>query len=439
MALKLTWHVFHVDPAGNRTEIPGGPWTSDTKADVAAKAYAAKHPELAGGFYVEERRLDEPAAPKPPPAPAPPPVPVPPPAPTPPPPPAPVPAPTPVPVPAPVPQPGPVVVAGTRQPVIIWAGAEEFDALQVGRTFRGTRPLVSVPDLAASGVGGLTCISRWFQNGGPEVWEPADWLATVKAGLMVFPGSYCIIQADAPQPFAPLDDDAGWARIGNILGATAAKAKASSCAGMALDLENYDGAPTNFWDAKTSNVANERAKMRARAQVLGAIYKTVGPVIVYTSSNAAAPGSYQDLVTALNGRTGVYAKSLFPDFIAGLIAGGAVPVYQDSVFDSGVQMPGRTWETGIAESVRLAQATTPGVLAAGMLWPDNDESHGTFTPSEFRTALEVATRISTGPVVVYEHQLVIDQATDPAVVTDRCRAWVGPNGYLAQIKAVMST
>lgn len=333
----------------------------------------------------------------------------------------------------------PVVVppASGRQPVLIWTGAEEFDALQPGNVFRKTvTPIVSTTDLVANGVAGVVVINRWFQNGGPATWEPAEWAATVKAGLAVYPGSYAIIQPNAPQPFAPLGDDAGWARIGTILSSTAVKARAAGCSGMALDLENYDGAPTNYWDAKTADVAAERAQMQARAKVLGAIYATVGMVIVYTSSNAAAPGSYQDEVTAFNGRSGVYARSLFPDFIAGLVAGGASITYQDSVFQSGVQMPGRTWETGIAESVRLTQATLPGVKAAAMLWPDNDESHGPFSASEFQAALEVATRLSTGPVTAYEHQLVIDQ--DTATVTDRTRAWVGPNGYLAAIKAAVS-
>ena len=104
--------------------------------------------------------------------------------------------------------------------------------------------------------------------------------------------------------------------------------------------------------------------------------------------------------------TNVYANNMFADFLSGLLDAGVKATLTDAVFHWGPQAPGRTWETGIAESVRRAGQAFPGLSASVMLWPDNNEGHGAFSPADMRTAFEAATRLSTGPAILYEHSLV---------------------------------
>jgi len=112
-----------------------------------------------------------------------------------------------------------------------------------------------------------------------------------------------------------------------------------------------------------------------------------------------------EIANAGNGAN-YYADNLFPDFLRGLLEGGASVTVVDSVFASGIQLPNRTWEQAIAESRNLTTQVFPGAHASIMVWPDNDESHGPFSPEQMQVALEAATRLSTGPVVVYEHHLI---------------------------------
>ena len=52
----------------------------------------------------------------------------------------------------------------------------------------------------------------------------------------------------------------------------------------------------------------------------------------------------------------------------------------------------------------LATSAFPGIRASIMLWPDNP-ARGTFSPSEMRSASDAGTRLSSGPVILYEQTL----------------------------------
>ena len=156
--------------------------------------------------------------------------------------------------------------------------------------------------------------------------------------------------------------------------------------------------------------------MFQRGQELAPIFASVGNVVIYTSSVAAAPGSYQDAVaTYAGGGDNVYADNMFPDFLRGLLAGGARVTVIDSVFAYGMQLPNRSWDGAIAESVGLMEGLFPGVDASIMLWPERGYDNA--------QAAALASRLSTGPVVIYEQHLT-DGGYD-----------YGP--YLAELRAAL--
>jgi hypothetical protein len=67
MALTLHYHAYFFDASGKKLELPGSPYPTQNTADAAIAAYETAHAG-AGGFYVEERRFDQPASsPTPPP------------------------------------------------------------------------------------------------------------------------------------------------------------------------------------------------------------------------------------------------------------------------------------------------------------------------------------------------------------------------------------
>jgi hypothetical protein len=177
-----------------------------------------------------------------------------------------------------------------------------------------------------------------------------------------------------------------------------------------FDLEPY-GYDESMWSvaypSNTRSEAETRAKMRERARQIAPVIAGVGPLIIYPSSAASFPDSYNDIVHEGAGNGGdVYAHNMFRDFLAGLLDGGVNVTLTDATFAAGPQAPGRTWDTGIAESVSRATTAFPGLRASVMLWPDNDESHAPFTAADMATAFEAATRRSTGPVILYEESLV---------------------------------
>jgi len=70
MALLLHFRAYYVDASGKKVEVPGGPWATQVAEDAAVTAYEAAHPGT-GGYYLEERRFDQPGGVTPPPPPKP--------------------------------------------------------------------------------------------------------------------------------------------------------------------------------------------------------------------------------------------------------------------------------------------------------------------------------------------------------------------------------
>ena len=77
----------------------------------------------------------------------------------------------------------------------------------------------------------------------------------------------------------------------------------------------------------------------------------------------------------------------------------------DASFHWGPQRDGDDWESGIAKSVDLTTKRFPGIKASVMLWPDNSEGHGPFSPDDTEEGFSNAARISTGPVFLYQQSL----------------------------------
>jgi len=221
-----------------------------------------------------------------------------------------------------------------------------------------------------------------------------DWLVKelkkVRAHGLLYVGVY--IAAPLPKH---------WESFRRRLEVVADAAKRAGANGLAFDAEPY-GYPDTEWDG---NSPTDRSTMLTEAKSLAPIINGVGNLLIYPSSNASFPGSYNDVIRAQNGDENTYANNLFPDFITGLLSGGVDVTLTDASFAFGPQRAGDTWATGIAKSVELATARFPGIHASAMLWPDNDEGHGPFLPAEMQTAFAAATRLSTGPTFLYQHSL----------------------------------
>ena len=304
------------------------------------------------------------------------------------------------PAPAPDPAPSPSVTAGGRQPILFWVGSKELDDLAGGGA------PVNLDSLRQAGVGGYAVITgsvEGFGGGSIPDWMVSEWRSVTSQGQQLYPGVYA---ASPTSPFADLFDDGQWAAVRAGLSHLASRASEAGATGLALDLENY-GVSEALWSVRypgnTHDEATTRAKIRQRAEEIAPILASAGPVIIYTSSIASAPGTYQDAVAAYAGNgANVYADNMFPDFVRGLLAGGARVTVIDSVFTDGVQLPNRSWDGAIAESVRLTQNVLPGTTASIMVWPEN---HGSLTADAAWPVFDFASRLSTGPVVIYQQHL----------------------------------
>jgi hypothetical protein len=300
--------------------------------------------------------------------------------------------------------PATATATGSRQEVLAWLSAYELFLLHAGRAPSG----INLDQLQASGVSGavvMTSLLDGFPGGGwiPD-WQVNEWRSLRNRGFDIYVGAY----ASSPtSPFTDLFDDSGWALVQSSLAAVADRAREANANGLALDVENYN-APDSMWSAaypgNTRDEATTRAQMYQRAREIAPILASAGPLILYPSSIASFPGSYNDLVGAYNGSPDQYAHNLFSDFLRGLLDGGVDVTLLDGSFQFGVQIPGQSWDLGISTSVGNAAAAFPGLRAAPMIQPDN-AGRGGFSAGEMRAAFDAATRRSTGPVVMYEETL----------------------------------
>ena len=202
-----------------------------------------------------------------------------------------------------------------------------------------------------------------------------------------------------------------WTTFQNRWKTLANAAKAAGADGMAIDAEPY-GFNDEHWQG------SDHQGMYNQARALAPTLKSVGKLIVYPSSNASFPGSYNDLIVAQAGRPGFYDNSRFPDFLRGLIDGGVDVTLVDASFHFGVQYSGDQgdWSTGVAHSAALTHQAFPTMHASVMIWPDNDERNGGGT-NGFFSAPQVQNMVREGlpevdgPFIVYEHQLATGTQT----------------------------
>ena len=259
--------------------------------------------------------------------------------------------------------------------------------------------------LQSSHVDGVVVSTGLLDGATIPDWVLAQWRSVRARGMALH------VSTNAASPtsaFADLFDDGAWNLVEQRLRYLAELAKSGNANGLALDLEPY-GYDGSMWQAaypgNTRSESATRAKMRERARQIAPILAAAGPLIIYPSSEASFPGSYNDIVQIAAGNgTDLYAHNIFSDFLAGLLDGGVKVTLTDGVFANGPQAPGRTWDTGIAESVSRATTAFPALKASAMMWPDNP--YRPAAPSDMAAAFDAATRRSTGPVILYEHYLV---------------------------------
>jgi len=288
-----------------------------------------------------------------------------------------------------------------RQPVYAWLGGQELAMLVDNTAPSG----MTLDQLQSSRIGGVVVSTGLLDGATIPDWVLAMWRSVRARGMALHVSTNV---ATSTAPFADLFDDAAWTLAEGRLRYLAAQAATANANGLALDLEPY-GYDASMWSvAYPGNTRSEsvtRAKMRERARQIAPILAAAGPLVIYPSSTASFPGSYNDVVqTAAGNGSDLYAHNMFSDFLAGLLDGGVKITLTDGVFASGPQAPGRTWDTGIAESVSRTTTAFPGLRASAMLWPDNPASP--YAPSSMAVAFDAATRRSTGPVVLYEQSLV---------------------------------
>jgi hypothetical protein len=182
--------------------------------------------------------------------------------------------------------------------------------------------------------------------------------------------------------------------------------------GFVIDCEPYnyvnggDNPTENPW-CTNGPLSNSSSIMTSYGQQLGALCASFGAgrIIVYCSSNASWPGSYNDLVRTQNGGPNSYATNNFQYFMQGLLDGGADVNFVDASFHWGPQLSGYTWETGVAKTVELASTKFPGIKVSAMPWPDNDEGYGFYSGSEVYQGVDAGTRLGTGICAIYQHNL----------------------------------
>jgi hypothetical protein len=290
----------------------------------------------------------------------------------------------------------------TRQPVLAWLGGRELSMLVTKTAPSG----VTLDQLQASGVHGVVVSTGLLDGHTNESWVLDQWRGVRARGMDLYVAANAVT---GTSPFADLFDDAAWANVEWKLQSLAAQAKSANANGLALDLEDYynGGAMWSVsYPGNTRDEATTRAKMRARARQIAPILASAGPLVIYPSSTASFPNSYNDIVHEAAGNGGdIYDHNLFSDFLGGLLDAGVNVTVTDGVFACGVQAPNRTWDTGIAESVSRITQVFPSVHGSAMLWPDNNECGAMFSPADMATAFDAATRRSTGPVVLYEQSL----------------------------------
>lgn len=294
---------------------------------------------------------------------------------------------SPPPPPPPPPPPG-------AQPVLTWVGVVDLDNL----VFNSTG--ISLANIRDAGISGnalsLANSINMLQSTPITIpsWMKDEWSTALTFGdFYVGPYFANPLPANSTEWGYFLTNLAVIRDAGLEVGAT----------GWAIDLEPYTGGD-RAWDG------SDHAGYTAHGLAIGNIMKTMGPAIIYTSSNASFPLSYFDEIAIQNDFPAGdrYTSNLFPYFMTGLNNSGLVSTITDASFHYGVQVSGDggDWHTGITHSVRDTHNVFPTTHASVMMWPDRMENgQGHFDPSDMAVAFENAIVDCDGPPILYQHEL----------------------------------
>jgi hypothetical protein len=275
--------------------------------------------------------------------------------------------------------------------VLTWLGILAMDSL-IGNKAGG----ITLDTLAAHSIDGSVISTGKLVDSYPA-WLVSEFTSVKSKGLLY-------VGANVADPLPT--NAAEWTEFQNRFRALANAASAAGADGMAIDAEPYGGSRETWFRGDFANVYNQ-------ARLLAPTINRVGDLIIYPSSDASFPNSYNDLIGyQAEGVHWYGGNNTFPSFLQGLIDGGVEITFVDASFHFGVQYhpDGGDWGTGIAHSAALTKAAFPSMHASAMLWPDNDErngggSAGFFTPAQFEYMVRDGLPEVDGPFIIYQHQL----------------------------------
>jgi hypothetical protein len=268
--------------------------------------------------------------------------------------------------------PPPLPVPTTKQPGVLWGGGGElfwFGANPgAAMEYTGmTREIVKangIRRMAATGAGAWCVEGEGGRVYPPAIQECANFFDEVYVGMYL---------AAYPFPMSNAEVDT---LVNNFISLLRVAAQ-NGASGASADCEVYEAPDQGLWSQMPRAVAERYGTM------IGKAIRSVGwtKLLLYPSSEASFPGSYNDLANEANGRTGTYANNKFQYFVKKVMDEGVEVTHTDAVFHWGPQVSGYDWSTGAAETAKRCKAFDPRLKGNIMFWPDNTEA-AHFRPTE---------------------------------------------------------
>jgi glucose/arabinose dehydrogenase len=241
----------------------------------------------------------------------------------------------------------------------------------------------------ARGVDGFVIQTRYLRDmGGLEMWtdDPNDPLNKViiegadvherqralrdtqfaarchARGMTAYLGIYLSNYHNLATPLKVWNDDAGWASIIPTIRGAAGAAKLLGMDGIATDSENYRS-DDQTWDWTYPGVTQNEATVRSLARQRGRAFMDAVlagfPNVAIINYRLEVPGDWEEKVQAqVNNVTGVWDKSVFPDFWGGIVDAGGFSSIQffDPIFYKSWQIGG-AWEPALEYNVNGVRNT----------------------------------------------------------------------------------
>jgi hypothetical protein len=158
-------------------------------------------------------------------------------------------------------------------------------------------------------------------------------------GLKVYLGIYLSNYHNLSTPLKVWNDDDGWTQILPIARGAAGAAKLLGMDGMATDSEMYRDDSRQTWNWDYPGVREAEATVREQARQRGKQFMSAllaeFPDIEIINYRIEIPGSWEERVQQqVNGVTGVWNKSVFPDFWGGMaeVEGYRAIYFLDPIF-----------------------------------------------------------------------------------------------------------